>query len=207
MPATAAQRFVLITVCFEGALAVLALGLGWLLGFSPWYGVPPEGYDLVRASRDILWGLFATAPPVLVLLVEDRIPGQPLQAVKDQVTDLLGRVLAGATAGELLLIACLAGIGEELLFRGFLQAGLVHLLPGSWAVLGSLVIASVAFGLCHFLSRTYFVLATIAGLYFGMLMLVSGSIVPAIIAHAFYDFVALVYLADESRQANNNMGC
>jgi len=182
-------------------MAAVALIAGWLLGFSPWFGMNDGSYGLERGSRDVLWGVFATGPAVLALILGDGDRWQPLRSVKDQVTEMLGRYLQDATAGQLLLIACFAGVGEELLFRGLLQAGLAELLPAPWALVGSLIIASVLFGLCHYLSHTYFVLATLAGLYFGLLMLLSGSVLPAMIAHALYDFVALVYLASESHTA------
>ncbi|WP_425617662.1 lysostaphin resistance A-like protein [Anatilimnocola sp. NA78] len=199
-----AQRFVFITVLFEGGLAAIALVAGWLLGFSPWYGmqlgINDGAHDFVRLTRDVLWGVFATAPAVLMLMVGDGDRWQPLRAVKDQVTEMLGRYLRDATALQLLLIAGFAGFGEELLFRGLIQAGLAEWLPGPWALIGSLAVASILFGLCHYLSHTYFALATLAGAYFGLLMIVSGSVLPAMVAHALYDFVALVYLASESRE-------
>jgi membrane protease YdiL (CAAX protease family) len=34
----------------------------------------------------------------------------------------------------------------------------------------------------------------VAGLYFGWLLIASGSLWPPIVAHALYDFVALCYL-------------
>ncbi|WP_254506757.1 CPBP family intramembrane glutamic endopeptidase [Anatilimnocola floriformis] len=119
---------------------------------------------------------------------------EALADLKDQVRELLQKLLRGAALWQLLIVALAAGIGEEVLFRGLIQAGLAALLPNSFALVGSLLIASVLFGLCHYLSNTYFALATLAGAYFGLLMLVSGSLLPAIIAHALYDFIALAYL-------------
>jgi membrane protease YdiL (CAAX protease family) len=50
------------------------------------------------------------------------------------------------------------------------------------------------FGLCHWLSASYGVLALIVGMYLGGLFLISGSLIPPMIAHGLYDFVALIYL-------------
>ena len=120
---------------------------------------------------------------------------------------MMHRLLCGSTHLQLFVLALLAGLGEELLFRGLLQAGLARLLPTPFALVGSLLIASVIFGACHYLSHTYFVLATLAGLYFGALMLVSDSIVPPIIAHALYDFFALVYLLSEHGHRPHHHRC
>jgi membrane protease YdiL (CAAX protease family) len=187
-------RFLLAAFVFEGLLSLAAVLIGWLVGISPWYSTQAESLGFVALSRDLLWGLAATAPLVAVLLLEDYPLWRALTDLKDQVSGLLHRLLCGATYTELFILALLAGLGEELLFRGLLQTGLSYLLPAPIAVVGSLVLASVIFGACHYLSHTYFVLATLAGFYFGLVMLISGSILPPIIAHALYDFFALVYL-------------
>jgi uncharacterized protein len=89
------------------------------------------------------------------------------------------------------LIAALAGVGEELLFRGFLQTKLID-----WtnAPIG-LVLASLLFGAAHALSKTYFLLATLIGLFFGWLAVHYHDLVAPIVAHTVYDFVALTYIA------------
>lgn len=198
------NRFLLVAFVFELLLALGALGLGWLVGVSPWYHdrseTLAETFGLVALSRNLLWGLAATAPAVAVLLLEDSPLWRSLTDLKHQVTGMLNRLLCGSNHSQLFVLALLAGLGEELLFRGLLQVGLARLLPPGVALVGSLVIASVLFGLCHYLSHTYFLLATLAGFYFGLLMIVSGSIVPPILAHALYDFVALVYLLAEHQE-------
>ena len=49
------------------------------------------------------------------------------------------------------------------------------------------------FGLAHSVTRTYAILATIIGLYFGWLWLATGNLLVPITTHAVYDFLALVY--------------
>jgi membrane protease YdiL (CAAX protease family) len=194
-------RFLLVAFAFEALLSLGAIGVGWLVGISPWYHTPTapfaEPFGFVSFTRDLLWGLAATAPLMGVLLLEENPLWRSLTDLKDQVSGMLHGLLCGSTHTQLFILALLAGLGEELLFRGLLQTGLAHLLPARFALLGSLLIASLLFGACHYLSHTYFVLATLAGLYFGLLMIVSGSIIPPIIAHALYDFIALVYLLSE----------
>jgi len=107
------------------------------------------------------------------------------------VVEQLGPLLAPLSRLELLLLAALAGFAEEILFRGLVQAGLARVLPES----GALVIASAAFGLAHFITPTYAVLAGLAGLYLGGLFLLHGSLTAPIVAHVVYDIVALNYVA------------
>ena len=86
-----------------------------------------------------------------------------------------------------LFISSAAGFGEELFFRACLQQEI--------GLLG----ASAAFALLHFgpavkkywpVAAAYFVL----GLYLGWLYDRSGNVVVPMLAHAAYDFAALVYL-------------
>ena len=58
----------------------------------------------------------------------------------------------------------------------------------------ALAIASVLFGVCHWLNTTYAILAMLAGLYFGLLLVLTGNLWTPIMAHAAYDFIALLYL-------------
>jgi membrane protease YdiL (CAAX protease family) len=107
------------------------------------------------------------------------------------VVEQLGPLLAPRSPWELALLATLAGFAEEILFRGVVQVGLARVLPES----GALVIASAGFGLAHFITPTYALLAGLAGLYLGGLFLVQGSLAAPIVAHAVYDVVALNYVA------------
>jgi hypothetical protein len=107
------------------------------------------------------------------------------------VVEQLGPLLAPRSPVELALLAALAGLAEEVLFRGVVQAGLARVLPEGAALLA----ASAAFGLAHFITPTYALLAGLAGLYLGGLFLLQGSLLAPIVAHAIYDAVALNYVA------------
>ncbi len=91
---------------------------------------------------------------------------------------------------HLALISVAAGWGEELLFRGFLQAGLdAWLTP--W---GAIAITSLLFGLVHSISLAYFALAAGISFYLGFLFWHFESLWVPIIAHTVYDFLMLVML-------------
>ena len=97
---------------------------------------------------------------------------------------------ASYTVLDLAVLALLAGAGEELLFRGVLQA----ILDRWWGPSVGLLVASALFGALHALTPTYAVLAALAGLYLGGVWLLTGNLLVVIIAHGLYDFIALVYL-------------
>lgn len=192
VPANSTTR---IALAFECALGLAALGIGWLVGQSPLVGVT---FASDEASRQqvvaVGWGLVATGPLLVVLYLCERFPIGPLRELSDMTGTAVTRMFGGATAGQLLTVAIAAGWGEELLFRGLVQNGISRLVsdwPGQVAAIG---IASVLFGLCHWLNKTYAILAMLAGVYFGVLLLLTDNILAPITAHAAYDFLALVYL-------------
>jgi membrane protease YdiL (CAAX protease family) len=63
----------------------------------------------------------------------------------------------------------------------------------------ALIVSAVAFGMCHWLDAVYACLTMLAGVYFGLLLLWTGSLWTPIAAHAAYDLLALIYLIRPSR--------
>ncbi|MGZ0169445.1 MAG: CPBP family intramembrane glutamic endopeptidase, partial [Planctomycetales bacterium] len=108
----------------------------------------------------------------------------------------LGQWWPRATFPELVIVSLFAGIGEELLFRGFLQSWL-----GGYGLLVALVVPNVLFGVLHWISRGYAVCTFCIGLYFSCLLHFVDSVnLPALmIAHSLYDLVALLCLTREIR--------
>ncbi len=102
------------------------------------------------------------------------------------------------------IISLLAGLGEEVLFRGVLQAAIARWLGGSatgaafWG--GSLpdwtaaTAVALIFGLAHSVNFGYALLAVAIGFYLGWLWMATGNLTVPIATHAVYDFLALVYL-------------
>ena len=67
----------------------------------------------------------------------------------------------------------------------------------------ALVLTSTAFGLAHFLTFSYALLAALAGLYLGVLYWAQGNLLIPIVAHALYDLVALMQLGRMHRARTN----
>ncbi len=99
-------------------------------------------------------------------------------------------MFSGWSLSQLALISVVAGVAEEALFRGAIQGSLARGVGPKLA----LVIASVLFGAAHLITWTYAVMATVMGAYLGALWLWTGNLITPMVAHALYDFVALIYL-------------
>ena len=190
MEASDPARTTQVALLFEGGLAIVALVVGWLVGQWPLVGfstLPEHAGEQVLA---VGWGLVATGPLLVALVLMERIPWPPLRQLSALTSDVILRMFGGASLVQRAAVAAMAGFGEELLFRGVVQAGLSRFFG-----LGvGLAIGSLVFGVCHWLNATYAVLAMLAGAYFGLWLARTGNILTPIVAHAAYDFLALVYL-------------
>lgn len=113
------------------------------------------------------------------------------------VVEQLGPLLARRSPAEMVLLALVAGFAEELLFRGVVQTGLAGALP-EWA---AVLVAGAAFGLAHFITPAYALLAGVAGMYLGALFWLEGSLTAPIVAHVVYDVVALNHVARLARRS------
>lgn len=182
------QQFFNLALAGEAGLLLLAWGLGQWLGVSP-------GQHLYPTVGDVVWGLLVTVPLVLVLVWVLRSSVPAVRDLVKLVNQQVGPLVARCTLLELGCLAAVAGISEEILFRGVLQPALGRWLPES----GALVIASLVFGLVHAASRVYALFAALMGLYLGAVFLLRNSLIPPILAHSLYDFVALGVVAARYR--------
>jgi membrane protease YdiL (CAAX protease family) len=188
MPGVSRWKIVGVTVLAEGGLAGAALLLGWLIGQKPWTFF---WWDVQAVGLGLLSGL----PPTVLFFVLYRWPVGPLQHLKQITLHLVRDLFGSCTIPELALIAGLAGFGEEWLFRGVLQQ-LAETWLQPWA---ALIAVSALFGLLHCITPTYSLLATGMALYLGWLALAYDNLTLVMVSHAFYDFVALIYLVKKPR--------
>jgi membrane protease YdiL (CAAX protease family) len=191
-------RMTLIALLFEGGLAAAAFAIGWFLGHWPAIGMQSGSEGAREQLEAIGWGLVATGPLVVALVIIDRFPLGPLARLRQLTEEVVLAMFSGASVVQLAAVSIVAGLSEELLFRGLVQAGLERLIGGPAAPWIALAVASVLFGVCHWLNTTYAILAVLAGAYFGLLLVLSGNLWTPIVAHAAYDLLALIHLVRPS---------
>jgi membrane protease YdiL (CAAX protease family) len=104
-------------------------------------------------------------------------------------TEILRPFSATLAPRDVVTIAALSGVTEELFFRGIL-------LPEM-----GLTLSSICFGALHALCAVYFAWATAVGALMGALALGSGSLVAPILAHATYNLGALLVLRRSALRA------
>jgi len=170
----------------EGALAIAggvwlyAAGYPVHLGATP--GAVVAGLAVAAALAVGQWWLQVHGPDV-----------EPVTSLRHIQRTVFEPLFAPLSLAEVVAISALAGIGEEIFFRGAVQAAF------GWPV------ATLAFGLCHIgVGRRSWVLgvwATLAGGVMAWLTIATDGLTAPIVAHALYDLAALLWLRRRPRRA------
>jgi membrane protease YdiL (CAAX protease family) len=167
---------------FQGGIGVLGLIFIWLLS------IPVHTGEL-SWFENAAGGILGAIGTYGVLLLLTHIPGLFPEDMERQMRGL-HRFASGFGWPVLITLSIFAGVGEELLFRGAVQGWLAE----SVGDLAAIIIASLLFGLVHFISFAYFLVAAGLGLLLGSIYTVSESIVLVMIWHTVYDVIALFCL-------------
>ncbi|WP_309045897.1 CPBP family intramembrane glutamic endopeptidase [Marinobacter sediminicola] len=139
--------------------------------------------------QSVLFGVLGALCTYGALLILTQIPGLFPDNLGQQMRGL-HRFASGYSWFVLFLLSVFAGVGEELLFRGAVQGWLVEHTNTATGVL----LASVLFGLVHYASFTYFIVATCLGLVLGVAYSVTDSLLLVMVWHGVYDMLALFFL-------------
>ncbi len=104
---------------------------------------------------------------------------------------MLHRAIAQMSAGLLVLMllvaGLLAGTGEELFFRGFMQTRLA----ACWRPWAAITVTAAAFALLHF-DPVQSAFAFVVGVFLGWITELTGSIRPAVWAHVLNNSVSVL---------------
>jgi membrane protease YdiL (CAAX protease family) len=179
------QTVVLLAILIEGGLLAAASLLGWMIDQPPL-----RFFEWTLPA--VFWGIAATVPLLALFFLFFRWPIGPLKRIQHFSEEVIRPLLAPCSVIDLLGISVLAGLGEEVLFRGVLQEAFAHWFRSVWI---GVVVASALFGLLHLITFTYAALATLMGAYLGCVWLYADhNLLVIVITHALYDFVVLLWL-------------
>lgn len=181
------SQLVPLVIIAEFGLGVIAVVWGYLrqLPLEPGFGL-----------RSILIGVGATSIPLavnLVLFGRFADAAGRLKQFAQFRDEIAAPLVTGLNGQHLLLISILAGIGEELLFRGVLQCEVgMHL-------------SVFLFALLHFgpeIRRFYwvFIVYLAFGYFFSGLLAISGGLLAPIVCHSLYDYLAIRWLDRRNQQ-------
>lgn len=169
---------------FEAALILLAVVLGWIANIDPF------AY-LHFSESAIAYGVAGTMPLFLLFLTMEQMQTESTIKIKNMLFETLGPGLYRHHWTDLLILASIAGLSEELLFRGVIQPWI----ESAWGMNAGLIAGNIIFGLAHAVTPLYAVLATLVGIYLSLSMDYGDrNLLLPIVIHGFYDFLAFVTL-------------
>jgi len=175
------ENFFKTAFYFESALIIVAIILGWIADINPFE-------FMVLNETVILNGIMGTLPLCLIFFALDRLELESFLRIRKVLHDTLGASLDKAHWTDLLVLASIAGLSEEILFRGVIQPWCEN----SWGLVAGLLVSSLIFGLVHAVTFVYFLMAFSISCYLGLYLDYESTrnLVTPIIIHSLYDFFA-----------------
>lgn len=167
-------------VYLSAALSIMLL-TGLTFGIAAWQDVPAGalGWKVEAAVPAFVWAaLIALAGLAVVWSVVQA--GRRL-GLRESPLSLLIMPRTGRETRNFLILAGIAAVGEEYLYRGYMY----HVIEGSMVgVWPAAALTSVSFGVAHGYQRaTGVVRATLLGGLLALPVVLTGSLFPAIVAH------------------------
>ena len=180
------SRLLVVALAGEGLLTGVALAWIRLRGLGVEAGDPVAGLGLGLGAAVLLalvnYAVLRLAPAI-----------QPVRAIRRLYRETLRPLFATARPFEIVGVSLAAGVGEELLFRGAVQAEF------------GLVVASLLFGLAHIGGRSSVVFGlwvVVMGFGLGGLAHAAGGLMAPIVAHAAYDAMAITFIRRDALEGS-----
>lgn len=186
------RKTLILTVAVEGGLICIAIVLGAVLGIPLVSMCEPD-------SGMVLHGVVSAVPVMIVMLLLFHIPVEPVRRIEEIIRYFMRTVMGRLSVWDLGLVSILAGVGEELMFRGVIQ----HAAADYLGTFTGIFIAGILFGMVHLITPFYAVIASLLGVYLGWLFVDTGSLIVPIVCHAVYDFSAFLYFRFTRRESQS----
>jgi membrane protease YdiL (CAAX protease family) len=184
------QNFFKVACYFEGSLILVAIVLGWIADIDPFA-------NIIFSETAVFYGIIGTIPLFIFFVALYQIQIDAFQQVKRTLLETLAPSMHRYHWTDLFVLGAIAGITEEILFRGVIQPWM----ESSWGMTSGLIASSIIFGLVHAVTPLYALLATLVGIYLGLAMDYGGerNLLTPIIIHGLYDFLAFLVIVHTYR--------
>ena len=174
-------------------MALVGAALALLCGLDLWKAFHTP--DLATMFNQFGLGIGFAAGLGLIFTLLDYIPWSKLKQISQKTKEVINEALKNSSHFNRFLVCLLAGIGEEILFRGFIFVAIFEFWP--WGleynmnIIAAILASSILFGLGHYVTLLYFVITGLLGAAFCLIFLWTGSLIAPVVAHALYDFYAM----------------
>lgn len=184
-PPISEKNFFKVACYFEGSLIVVAIVLGWIADIDPFE-------NIIFSEIAVFYGIIGTIPLFIFFVVLYQIQIDAFQQIKRTLLETLAPSMHRYHWTDLFILGAIAGITEEILFRGVIQPWM----ESTWGMTEGLIASSIIFGLVHAVTPLYALLATLVGIYLGLAMDYGGerNLLNPIIIHGLYDFLAFLVI-------------
>ena len=169
-------------IIFELMLLLFAWLAAWLFSIPLW---GEDKWNWVGVAV----GITSTLPMLSMFFWLLQSKWEPNRKICQMMDEAVLPLFKDFTILQIALLSIAAGISEEVLFRAVIQGGLQSVSGMPLA----LAISALLFGLCHALTKFYFMLATLMGVYLSLVWISTSQLLSPMIAHALYDFIVLVW--------------
>ena len=180
------DRAAIVNVTLVVEAALLLVGVAWIelaqLNLYYQFFLTPKLFAIGVISG------FALASSSFVNLFLGKLTRHKIKWItrlRQIVDEELAPLFSGLRVTDIVLIALSSGFCEEAFFRGILQTET------------NLIVASLAFGFVHLPNVKYLpygLWALAAGVFFGLLFQVTGSIYVPMLAHGISNFISISYM-------------
>ena len=181
------------TACyFEGSLFLLAIVLGWIVDIDPLE-------HLHFSEQHVFYGLAGTLPLILIYLALEQMSFASIEKIRLMLLETLVPSLQHLNWADFVILAVVAGVSEEVLFRGLIQPWMEN----AWGFQTGLIASSLLFGLVHAITPLYMVLAVSISLYLGISLdyETERNLLTPIIIHASYDLFAFIMIVQAYKKS------
>lgn len=198
------NKRVFIAGTFELMLGVLAVGLGLWIGPDP-HTTMPRSHEGDRLVSGLFDGVLVGLLMVYILVWLEKYNFSWIRKASQAGERVFVQLMQGAGFFHYLALSLAAGVGEELLFRGWLQSFLeMHLTNmGDAAPWVAIALSALVFGLVHPVTVGYVVLAFLLGCLLGVAYHLTGNILVPIVAHTLYDLILMIRMVANARQVES----
>lgn len=181
------EDFLTFSAIFLLGLLLVSMGLAWLGDVDPMLHVHWSWLDL---------GIGVVSAFAMTIAFAS------FTSVRNEAEEALGQSLAMCRWYDLAILATLVGIIEEILFRGVLEPWAAKIDP-----LAALIAVNLFFGALHAISRLYFLVATILGMYLSLLAhgFDDFNLLRPIVAHAVYDYIGFIWIRNSFLERHPNL--
>lgn len=185
---------------FELSIGLLAVLLASFWGVHP-HETMPKITEYSRIGAGLGGGFAIGLGMVLLVHGLEIFRFRWIEDASEIAEKHLQVLLRGCSFWHVIALSLSAGVGEELLFRGWLQGTLVRELEvfGTGGIAFAILLASLMFGIVHPLSRGYVAVATVLGVILGVTAYWTQNIFTAIIGHAVYDAILMILFVRKMR--------